>query len=112
VLLDDSAVIRDLLFVERFDPNNGPPDASIAWMRAIQCTAAHASCDVSYKLVQDLFADTESFYDKNADETEASALNTGSLTANQQTAYDALSALIQTEGTKGDVPESADLLGK
>jgi arylsulfatase A-like enzyme len=100
LIRDAAAEVRDIVFVETFAPNGGPPSTAVLWKRAIQCSASHDSCNVSYKLMQDLNADTEKFYDKNADEGEESALNTGALNGNQQTAYDALSILIQTEGAR------------
>ncbi len=99
-ILDGSATTRDFMFVEYYLVSDYPPTAADDWLRTIQCSSDHASCNVAYKLIQDLKADTEEFYDKNADDGETSALNTSSLNANQQTAYDALSVLILTEGAQ------------
>ncbi len=97
-----NATIRDTVFVERFQPNGGTPDATKLHRRAMQCSSDHASCDVSYKLIQVLTvgSEVEEFFDKTNDDPEATDLLPYSgMSAGAKTAYDFLVVAIETEGS-------------
>jgi arylsulfatase A-like enzyme len=96
----DAAGLRDTLFTEVFEPSGGPPDADLDHKRAIQCSASHALCDVSYKLIQFLGYAEDELYDKDTDDPETTDLIDAGLSPADQIAYDYLAERIQTEGER------------
>lgn len=78
---------REINFAEGFKPNGTAPIDPTTWVRS--------AGDSRYHLVK-LTSGTEEFYDLDVDQFEAAPLNLGTLTAPQQTAYNALKAKINS----------------